>query len=78
MLLGSVCDGRREFDWFKQKPRRLRTPVIGMLANPALNWNPRLEHGSVISFLLLEECISHEKSSSTLFLLERLPPAEAS
>ena len=78
MLLGSVCDGRLEFNRFRQKPRRLRAHVIGMLSNPTLNWNPRLEHGVVISFLLLAECISHEKSSSTLFLLERLPPAEAS
>ena len=78
MLLGSVCDDRLEINRFRRKPRYLRTPVIGMLSNPTLNWNPRLGHGVVISFLLLEECISHEKSSSTLFLLERLPPAEAS
>jgi len=78
MLLGSVCDGRLEFNRFRQKPRCLRTPVIGMLSNPTLNWNPRLEHGLVISFLLLAECIFHKKVCYTLFLLKRLPPAKAS
>ena len=77
MILGSVCDSRLEVNGFRQKPRCLHIPIIGMLSNPTLNWNPRLGHGVVISFLLLAECISHEKSSSTLFLLERLPPAEA-
>ena len=72
MLLGSVCGGCLEFKRFRQKPRCLRIPVIGMLSNPTLNWNPRLE-GVVISFLLLAECISHKKVCSTLFLLEQLP-----
>ena len=78
MLLGSVCSGRPEFNGFRQKPRCLRIPVIGMLSNPTLNRNPRLEHGVEISFLLLVECIFHKKVCYTLFLLERLPPAEAS
>ena len=78
MLLGSVCDGRLEFNRFRQKPRCLHAHVIGMLSNPTLKWNPRLEHGVVISFLLLAECISHKRFCSTLFLLERPPPAEAS
>ena len=77
MLLGSVCDDRLEINRFRQKPRYLRTPVIGMLSNPTLNRNLRLEHGVEISFLLLVECIFHKKVCYTLCLLERLSLAEA-